>query len=663
MIGAVRLICLGILFSVFAVRAAAEDFANAIHAYLQQCVEAEKGNVGIVVGIVDERGSRIVSCGRLDNGTDQEVNGDTLFEIGSVTKTFTTLLLEDMIERGQMQLDDPVAKYLPQSVKVPTRNGKEITLHHLATHTSGLPREPDNVDSECEYNPWADYTADKLYAFVSGYQLTRDPGVQFEYSNPGVALLAQVIALKAGRNYESLLVERICQPLKMDSTRITLTPDLKTRLAAGHGPTGYVIASSDFGALAPVGEIRSTAKDMLKYLSANLGLTPSNLTPLMQKAHEVHVTKVIPGTDMGLAWATSHDPQGTEIILHNGATYGYLAFAGFDKARRRGVVVLYNSRGLNDLLDLGRFLLKSEWQTDRRPAEAKISNSVYGSSVGQYQRSPESAPRLLKLRRLLLHIPKAAISIPAGFCLVVLAVLFRRVGSVRGRGIILGCVVLVSGLSVALLLLDSNGAVCVPSPPGIGIRCEGDRILVQATGSRSWPVDEFLPPIVGELLPESETGLFERLSGTPITFSRDSRGTVTGLTAHYRGKAFSYEKTSDEPPKAPERPKRPVAIRLDRKWLDPCVGRYEFGPNSMFPKGIEVTITREGERLILLERGENAVPGAISVYPESNTEFFTKIDPVQLTFVKDNQGVVTAVIFHAAGLPDYEGKKKGNSPE
>ena len=218
--------------------AAAEDFTDAIHAFLQQRVEAEKRDVGIVVGIVDEHGSRIVSCGKLDNGTDQEVNGDTLFEIGSVTKTFTALLLQDMIERGEMKLDDPVAKYLPESVKMPTRNGKEITLLHLATHTSGLPDIPDNLDPKRADNPFADYTVEKMYAFLSGYQLTRDPGAKFEYSNLGMGLLGHVIALKAGTNYESLVVDRICRPLKMDSTRITLTPELKARFATGHNQFG-----------------------------------------------------------------------------------------------------------------------------------------------------------------------------------------------------------------------------------------------------------------------------------------------------------------------------------------------------------------------------------------------------------------------------------------
>ena len=127
-----------------------------------------------------------------------------------------------------------VAKYLPKSVKMPTRNGKEITLLQLATHTSGLPDGPDNLDPKRADNPYADYTVEKMYAFVSGYKLTRDPGTKYEYSTVGMALLGQAIALKAGTNYESLVVDRICRPLKMDSTRITLTPELKSRFAQGH---------------------------------------------------------------------------------------------------------------------------------------------------------------------------------------------------------------------------------------------------------------------------------------------------------------------------------------------------------------------------------------------------------------------------------------------
>ena len=245
----VRFICFALILSSvpFALRRRISPMPSA-----RSCNSAsrlKRGRRGIVVGIVDEHGSSIVSCGKMDNGTDQEVNGDTLFEIGSITKTFTALLLQDMIERGEMKLDDPVAKYLPKSVKMPTRNGKEITLLHLATHTSGLPDGPDNLDPKRADNPYADFTVEKMYAFLSGYKLTSDPGAKYEYSTVGMGLLGQAIALKAGTNYESLVVDRICRPLKMDSTRITLTPELKARFATGHNQLGYAVSSmgySDF---------------------------------------------------------------------------------------------------------------------------------------------------------------------------------------------------------------------------------------------------------------------------------------------------------------------------------------------------------------------------------------------------------------------------------
>ena len=237
----------------FSGRAPAEEFTDAIRAYLQQRVDAERIPGGIVVGVVDEHGSRVISYGNRNSGTNQKVDGDTLFEIGSVGKTFTALLLQDMIERGAMKLDDPVAKYLPESVEMPTYAGKEITLRHLATHTSGLPGIPDNLDPQRADNPYADYTVEKMYAFLAGYQLVREPGAQSEYSNLGMGLLGHAIALKAGASYESLVVERICQPLGMESTRITLTPKQSARFATGHNRFGEPVRHWDVPTLAGAG--------------------------------------------------------------------------------------------------------------------------------------------------------------------------------------------------------------------------------------------------------------------------------------------------------------------------------------------------------------------------------------------------------------------------
>jgi CubicO group peptidase (beta-lactamase class C family) len=648
--------------------ASAEDFTNAIRAFLRQRVEVEKRDVGIVVGIVDEQGSRIVSCGKMANGTDQEVNGDTLFEIGSITKTFTALLLQDMIERGEMKLDDPVAKYLAGPVRMPARNGKKITLLHLATHTSALPRMPDNLDPKRADNLPADYTVEKLYAFLSGCKLTRDPGTKFEYSNLGLGLLGHVIALKAGTDYESLVVDRICRPLKMDSTRITLTPELKQRFAQGHNQMGYAVSGLDFNVLMGAGALRSTANDMLKYVSANLGLTPSSLTPLMDKTHAVNFQSAFRRVGIGLAWLVQFDPQGRKIVSHGGGTDGFGTFAGFDKTRRRAAVVLSNSLDF-DVAAIGKLLLESEWELDRRPKETKINRQVIGSYVGQYQLSPDFALGMLLLRTLLFNVRKKAIGIPAGFWLAALLVLLWRAGS---PWIVLGGAVVVTGVLAALIVLVLSRVVCALAHPVIGIRHEGDRIFVQTMGSPI-PATLLLPihdpaihnarfilaQITAEFLPESETRFFERMTGVPVTFSRDAQGKVTRLTAHVFGGECSFAKISDQPPKAPEPPKPRVAIKLDPKLYDAYVGHYEFAPDNVFPTGIKLRIWRQGDRLLGQAWGKNVLQGAFDIHPESETSFFLTIVGAQLTFSKNDKGEVESVklVNREAGSPDRKAKK------
>jgi hypothetical protein len=142
----------------------------------------------------------------------------------------------------------------------------------------------------------------------------------------------------------------------------------------------------------------------------------------------------------------------------------------------------------------------------------------------------------------------------------------------------------------------------------------------------------------------------------PLTFSRDNRGKVTGLTVHDQGKAFAYEKISDQPPKLPEPPKRPIAIKLDTKLLDACVGHYEFAPSAGAPNGAKATIWREGDQLIWRISGKNGPKGTIEIYPESETYFFDKLGGT-MTFAKNDKGEVTAVSFHAEGWPDLVGKK------
>jgi len=273
--------------------------ANAIQAFLRRTFT--NGNAGMVISILDHRGSKVFGAGKLDNGTDQQVNGDTIFEIGSVTKVLTALLALDMDQRGEMKLDDPVARYLPERAKVPTCEGKEITVRNLAAQDSGLPWNPADLDSILNRDPKKlslkefkeacdAYTAEDLFAFLSGHKLTNAPGAKFQYSNVAMPLLGHAMTFRAGESYESLVVNRIARPLKMDSTRITLAPEQQARLARGHWADGKPSENLGFKVQTSAGGLLSTASDLLKFLSANLGFAQTELTPRMEEMQIVRHT-------------------------------------------------------------------------------------------------------------------------------------------------------------------------------------------------------------------------------------------------------------------------------------------------------------------------------------------------------------------------------------
>jgi len=232
---------------------AAPQNSEAIRKILASRIDEHKRSVGIVVGLIDGSGKRVVSYGKGAAGDSKPLDGDTVFEIGSITKAFTGLLLADMSLRGEVSLDDAAQKYLPEGAKMPERNGHAITLRHLSMHHSALPRLPGNLKPADPANPYADYGPAQLYEFLAGHTLRRDPGASYEYSNLGAGLLGHLLARRAGKSYEDVLRERIIDPLGMRDTRITLTDAMKSRLAQGHGPQLEPVKNWDLDALAGAG--------------------------------------------------------------------------------------------------------------------------------------------------------------------------------------------------------------------------------------------------------------------------------------------------------------------------------------------------------------------------------------------------------------------------
>ena len=363
-----------------------------IRKILADRVGAENNGIGIVVGVIDANGRRVVSYGGLAKNDTRPLNGDTVFEIGSMSKVFTSLVLMDMTRRGEVALTDPVSKYLPATVQVPERNNRKITLADLSTQSSGLPRMPTNFAPKDPNNPYADYSVQQMYDFISGYQLTRDIGSQYEYSNLGVGLLGHALSLRAGTSYEAMVRSRILNPLGMKDTAVTLTPELRARLAMGHNQTMAPVANWDIPTLAGAGALRSTANDILIFLAANLGYVK---TPLVQAmADEVSVRKPAGAPDMQIAYAWHIQSKGgNSIIWHNGGTGGYRTYMGYDPKAGTGVVVLTNISTNAGTDDIGRHLLDASYPLLKvdPPAEHKeipLDSKIFDRYAGTYQLAP-----------------------------------------------------------------------------------------------------------------------------------------------------------------------------------------------------------------------------------------------------------------------------------
>lgn len=520
-----------------------------IRELLRQRVDVGRQSVGIVVGIVDENGSRIIAYGKPRIESDQQVDGDTVFEIGSVTKTFTGLLLAEAVERGEMKLGDPVFKYLPNSVKMPSREGRQITLLDLATHRSSLPRLPDNMAPADPNNPYADYTVANLHTFLSGYKLTRDIGEKYEYSNLGMGLLGHVIALKAATNFEALVEERICRPLGMTNTGITLSPWMKAHLATGHSATLQTNANWDIPTLAGAGALRSTANDMLKYISANAGLKQTDLRSAMELAHEPRFSAGSANMEIGLVWHILKKSE-TKLIWHNGGTGGYRSFIGFDRSKRRGVVVLSNSA--NSVDDIGFYLLDPELPlADIKPADTHVAvqldAKILDRYVGRYQLTPFA---FFNLRRDGEHLMAQLTgqsyfeifpeSVTEFFYKVVDAQLTFHTNT---EGQVTELVLHQNGrdqtarkisgeppkeraaIKLDPVILDTYVGEYELTPGAVfTIRREGDRLMVRLTGQ------SFL-----EIFPESETNFFYKVVDAQISFVKDADGKTTGLVLHQNG--------------------------------------------------------------------------------------------------------------------------------
>ena len=286
----------------------------------------------VIVAMIDAEGVTWFKHGNIAKGG-PEANENHVYEIGSVTKTFTSLLLADMVRKGEVSLDDPIDKYLPPGVKARTFNGKHITLANLATHRSSLPRMPSNFKPANPADPYADYEQKMLYEFINSCELTHEIGSQNEYSNLGMALLGNLLAHVAGMDYNTLLRTRVLEPLGMTGASLTVNDSNRSMIATGHND-GDPVSNWELNCMSPAGALKVSAEEMVRYVSAQMGLQKSELFDAMKETQ-----MEVPGAGMGLAWMITDG----KIVGHGGATGGYQSYVGFLSDHSKGVVVLSNS--------------------------------------------------------------------------------------------------------------------------------------------------------------------------------------------------------------------------------------------------------------------------------------------------------------------------------
>jgi len=500
-------------------------------------------NVSIVVGLINGDQVNYFNYGKtaLKNGTDVDEN--SVFEIGSISKTFTTIALADEIVKGTMKLSDPISKYLPKHVKVPTKNEKVITLKDLATHTSGLPRMPSNFRPSNPENPFADYSVQQMYDFLNTYELTRNIGEQYEYSNYGMGLLGHILELHTGLTYDKLIKTKIANVLSMNSTGMIINGDMKNRLAKGH--TGNrEMPNWSFSTLGGAGGIKSTLSDMVKYMQANMTNNNNPIHKAMQLSHQMAYQNKAKDFEIGLGWHYDKTANGKRIIWHNGQTYGYHSFAGFIEGTGQGIVVLSNST--DNIDDIGLKLLDANRKIRVPNKQINVPETLLKSYIGIYELGPSIEIDVTKEDKQMYvqltgqqKFPIYASSQNEFYLKVVEAsVTFNKNENGETESITMHQngqnqtakktskkVEVLKEVKVSEAIIKTYVGIYEFNPSlHMTITNEGQQLFLQLTGQQKFPA-----------FASSEIDFFLKVVKASITFNKDANGKIESLTLHQGG--------------------------------------------------------------------------------------------------------------------------------
>lgn len=316
-----------------------QDIEKIISTYL-----ADTNNTGVAIGIISGDSSKIFCFGRQQKSDTLKVSSSTIFEIGSITKTFTAILLAEKILQNKMSIDDPIDKYLPGNVKLMPEMENKIKLINLITHTSGLPRIPDDFIKNTTYQGRvADlhFGEKELFNYLKNYKNSKPVGKFSYYSNLGMGLLGHLLELNSQKPYDSLVIDEICKPFEMHHTKKILFSSDSNCLARGYAK-GKDVYIYDLGVLSGACSLKSTISDMLIYLGKNINTDESQLSQAIEMTHK-KLKKFDRNNNTGMAWFIRKQRYCGRIRWHNGSFNGQRSFIAFDEKKKLGVVMLSNS--------------------------------------------------------------------------------------------------------------------------------------------------------------------------------------------------------------------------------------------------------------------------------------------------------------------------------
>jgi CubicO group peptidase (beta-lactamase class C family) len=356
--------------TVLPVQSGAADFGDLpadIRVQAQERID-EGFHLGTVIGVIDRSGRSFYGFGQTSMTDGSLPDEHSIFEIASITKGFTAILVADLEIDGRVSTTAPIGRYVPALRRADIDASKYITLESLLTHTAGLPRNPTNTDDNDD-DRYKNYSTEDLEAFLSSW--TIDPVTpSYSYSNAGLIIAEHAIENETGRTYEELMRERVLDKLGMYDTFFSVPNEKRDRLVTGFR-NGVSTTEMDVGQYPAMGGLRSTADDMLTYLGAHIGLVPSPLNSAIEQTLEERFSNE--EITLSLGWRISRNEESGKTIYHfTGGSTGFVSFAAFDRVNQKAVVVLVN--GTRWFSDLGFKVLDPSYALNDPEARVIESN-------------------------------------------------------------------------------------------------------------------------------------------------------------------------------------------------------------------------------------------------------------------------------------------------